>query len=405
MAGEPLSIDLLIGKAQATIKQCEVIEKSRVRVSWSDSSGDSIYPMMLLRDCCPCEKCFSPSVNSRLTLFEQLLAAASSVANISSQPESLCIDWEDGHKSVYEAEWLYRRRLERAATEDRLLKMYCEVQETPWTITKPEEIKTGRYDDILRDPAKIVEFTETLIRDGAYVIKDAPPRHCLVEFLREIKAKHQSTHYSDGEWVIKNIPTSKDLPNSSKKLELHIDMPYLVKPQQLQLLHCLVQSADGGENKLSDALKAALLLKKENPEYYRVLSSVEVDFQFIKRYRGSHDWFICNRAPIIQEDPRTGLPSLCRFAAEVRCSSFNQPVEVIESWYEAFRHYWSILEQHSILIKSSPGDILAFNNGRVMHAREAFNQQQERQLEGIYADWDYLMSAWRVAKCELNRRV
>lgn len=39
-----------------------------------------------------------------------------------------------------------------------------------------------------------------------------------------------------------------------------------------------------------------------------------------------------------------------------------------------------------------------------MHAREAFNSQQERQLEGVYAEWDYLMSAWRSAKVKLNRQ-
>ena len=49
------------------------------------------------------------------------------------------------------------------------------------------------------------------------------------------------------------------------------------------------------------------------------------------------------------------------------------------------------------------GDIVAFNNGRVMHAREAFNSQQERQLEGVYAEWDYLMSAWRLAKSKLQQ--
>ena len=68
----------------------------------------------------------------------------------------------------------------------------------------------------------------------------------------------------------------------------------------MQLLHCLVQAADGGENKLSDALKAACILKQEKPEYYKLLSTIEVDYQFIKTYKGSHHWFICNRAPVIQ---------------------------------------------------------------------------------------------------------
>ena len=50
------------------------------------------------------------------------------------------------------------------------------------------------------------------------------------------------------------------------------------------------------------------------------------------------------------------------------------------------------------------GDILVFNNGRVMHAREAFDTRQARELEGVYADWDYLLSAWRVAKVRMNQQ-
>lgn len=65
------------------------------------------------------------------------------------------------------------------------------------------------------------------------MIKGSPKRHCLVEFLDTIGAKHQGTHYGAGEWSIVSNPQSKDLPNSSKKLELHIDMPYLAKPQQV----------------------------------------------------------------------------------------------------------------------------------------------------------------------------
>lgn len=55
--------------------------------------------------------------------------------------------------------------------------------------------------------------------------------------MQGIGAKAQSTHYGDQDWTIKNNPNSKDLPNSSKKLELHIDMPYLEKPQQVRRIY------------------------------------------------------------------------------------------------------------------------------------------------------------------------
>jgi len=68
---------------------------------------------------------------------------------------------------------------------------------------------------------------------------------------------------------------------------------------------------------------------------------------------GGHVTFVSFR-----EDPKTGLPTLCRFAAEVRCSSFNQPPEVIERWYAAFRVYWQLLQDNAIIFKSKPGKTL-----------------------------------------------
>lgn len=83
-------------------------------------------------------------------------------------------------------------------------------------------------------------MTEVLIKNGLFIIEGAPDRPCLPEFMREIKGMHASTHYGDENWFIANKPGSKDLPNSSKKLELHIDMPYLTNPCQVYTQHNLL---------------------------------------------------------------------------------------------------------------------------------------------------------------------
>jgi len=72
-----------------------------------------------------------------------------------------------------------------------------------------------------------------MIRDGIYLITDAPQGDVLEAFLKDIGAIHSATHYGAGVWRVRNDPTTKALPNSSKKLELHIDMPYLTKPAQV----------------------------------------------------------------------------------------------------------------------------------------------------------------------------
>lgn len=44
------------------------------------------------------------------------------------------------------------------------------------------------------------------------------------------------------------------------------------------------------------------------------------------------------------------------------------------------------------------GDMVAFDNRRVMHARESYDARQERELEGFYGDWDSIRSGIRLAR-------
>ena len=50
----------------------------------------------------------------------------------------------------------------------------------------------------------------------------------------------------------------------------------------------------------------------------------------------------------------------------------------------------------------STGDIVVFDNRRVMHAREAFNASQRRELESWYSEWDPIYSGIRLARITKN---
>ena len=77
---------------------------------------------------------------------------------------------------------------------------------------------------------------ETLITNGIFLVEKAPNRDCIVEFLHLVGATYSATHYGGSNWHIRSNPDSKDLPTSGKKLELHIDMPYLTKPCQVSTI-------------------------------------------------------------------------------------------------------------------------------------------------------------------------
>ena len=82
-------LDALLGANGATLKAAQIAEGSRVSVVWSDGSK-SLYPMLMLRDCCPCEKCFSPTVNSRIILFEHIIGSSCSVNTLNVQVTVMC---------------------------------------------------------------------------------------------------------------------------------------------------------------------------------------------------------------------------------------------------------------------------------------------------------------------------
>ena len=49
------------------------------------------------------------------------------------------------------------------------------------------------------------------------------------------------------------------------------------------------------------------------------------------------------------------------------------------------------------------GDTIAFDNRRVMHAREAYDPSQRRELEGWYTEWDPIYSGIRLARVRKNQ--
>ena len=54
--------------------------------------------------------------------------------------------------------------------------------------------------------------------------------------------------------------------------------------------------------------------------------------------------------------------------------------------------------------KMVPGDMITFNNSRVLHGRSAFavTGQGSRFLIGIYMDWDMMYSRMRVLAKKFN---
>lgn len=84
--------------------------------------------------------------------------------------------------------------------------------------------------------------------------------------------------YSE-EFSVKSRPGAKNYSYLSEPLPLHTDLPYYEYKPSVTILHTLEQSqSKGGWNALVDGFHVANLLKKANPEYFKILSETLVDW-------------------------------------------------------------------------------------------------------------------------------
>ena len=59
-------------------------------------------------------------------------------------------------------------------------------------------------------------------------------------------------------------------------------------------------------------------------------------------------------------------------------------------------------DENNLRYKMEPGDILAFDNIRLLHGRNSFDPLSSRYVEGIYIDWDEVYSTLRTLRRKLG---
>jgi gamma-butyrobetaine dioxygenase len=102
------------------------------------------------------------------------------------------------------------------------------------------------------------------------------------------------------EFIVQAKPGTTNVAYLSTHLQLHTDLPYYDYKPGVNLLHCLVQSESaGGENLLANAFHVANVLKITWPDYFKLLSTVLVNWSDVGEEDGNKFHSIY-RAPIIR---------------------------------------------------------------------------------------------------------
>jgi len=206
-----------------------------------------------------------------------------------------------------------------------------------------------------------------------------------------------AAHYFDGrnangiEVDVRIEPDPANLAFTGLRIGMHTDNPYRDPVPGLQLLHCLVNESDGGENQLCDGFAVADRIRRDHPGAFELLTRHPVRFRFVER--GAAD--LEASVPLIELDARGDISAVRYNSRSVQ--AFDLAPEVLADFYDAYRLFGEALHDPAVLIefRLEPGQLVVFDNQRVLHGRTGFGEGR-RHLQGCYADKDSLRSRIRV---------
>uniref|UniRef100_A0A8C5CCB9 Butyrobetaine (gamma), 2-oxoglutarate dioxygenase (gamma-butyrobetaine hydroxylase) 1 n=1 Tax=Gadus morhua TaxID=8049 RepID=A0A8C5CCB9_GADMO len=337
-------------------------EERLLEVVWGDGER-SLYPYTWLRDNCQCPACTLQSARARSLLFSQLDVHTGLQEVRLAGDNQVSILWPDHHVSRFELQWLRRRCFSPAARQ---------------------------------------AMQEELFING----------HCV-----SVKPLHSGSRVHSGHWEVTKLmgalgPTwqvqdkamAVNVAYTAGDLSLHTDYPALHHPPGVQFLHCIQQAELGGESQVVDGFHMAEVLRREDPQAFRTLSSLRVDFSDMGE--DYCDFRVHSKNHIIDVDCE-GQVSRINYNNATRDSVLDLPLEQVQEFYRALKAYVDIMNRPTNVVtyRMEPGDIVTFDNWRLLHGRQSYTSSSEkrRHLEGAYLDWDEVMSRLRILRHAVGR--
>ncbi|KAH8245818.1 hypothetical protein KR038_000061 [Drosophila bunnanda] len=359
---------------------------------------DMQFPDIWLRDNCRCPECYLPQTLSRLPQLWNNLDTSVHVLrqSVDLQQQVLYIDWSDGHASQYPYDWL-RERDFSAANRERYLRESYRPEQQLWSGQDFEAIRrTFYFQDLVTSDLALQQWLHHLAVHGVALVREAPLEMDVLRRLANRVGFMRRTTYGE-EFSVRAQPGASNYAYLAAPLPLHTDMPYFEYLPGVTMLHTLEQSASpGGVNLLADAFYVADIMRDRHPEQFRVLCQTPVDWAD-KGHDGDLHFHNIWRAPVINLDSE-GRYVRINHSIPQRDSHFSVPLEQVRPWYEAMATFVRLAHEHSCSFKTTPGDVLTFDNLRLVHGRTGYDDTDRnvRHILGAFIDWDIAYSRLRV---------
>ena len=372
-----------------------------IEVQWDDQTSCK-FPHLFLRDNCQCPLCFHASSQQRLLDVVNTVDVDIRASDVrhNTVDDVVLIRWPDNHESMLEGDWLRDRLFPKSWREAKPYTLYG-IEQKPWSsYTMKKNLPFVEWEDLMSSDEALLTYLENLFVYGLSILRNAPRESGVLNQLpqRASLGYLKKTHYGEV-FTVKSKPQPNNLAYTAEALPLHVDLPFLDYQPDFQCLHCIEQSEGegSGTSTLTDGFYAAEKLRHTDPLYFDTLTKVNFKFNDIGTDEFGEFDMQCER-PIIGLDSFGGLESIS-LNNHVRSSFINAPYEGIMDIYKAYYALTKHINSEVMEYKMSPGDIVCFNNKRVMHGRRSFDARTTtRWLEGMYMDADEVRSKYRTTR-------
>jgi gamma-butyrobetaine dioxygenase len=188
---------------------------------------------------------------------------------------------------------------------------------------------------------------------------------------------------------------------------------YFNHPPRFQILHCIRNRVQGGASYFVDALHSAQALRDTDPASFQLLADTPVAFHYVND--GHHLHF---EHPTIELAPRSD--AACEVAHVNYSPPFQAPLPLgtPAAFYPAFTRFTGLLDAPARRFEHllREGEVVVFDNRRVLHARTAFRDLDEgdaqrgdaegettnRWLKGCYIEADAVFDRGRMLRAKLD---
>lgn len=364
-------------------------DKRKLFVYWADGHR-STFHYIWLRDNCYCSACGDPRHGEKRFRLVDVSLDIKPLSVSWYSGNTLEISWKlDSHKSVYDARWL--RSHCYSAKERR----HRQQQPILWDSQIVASLPQIAYEKVQTGDVGRLQLLKHLRDYGICFVRNVPTQKGELESFAQSFGSLLETNYGRVfEIVVDRDSSQKSVANSQIDLIPHTDDAYQYAPPGIIFFHCLMANNDGGgKSTFVDGFQIAEVLRQEDSEAFELLCRYEVSYQ--KHYSDRLD--MQYRSPVFCLDSDGNLK-------DVRISNLfpaplDLPEAIVEPFYAAYRQLMQLYTNPNYCLKLGlqPGDLVMFDNHRVLHGRTAIGRQnQYRHLRYCSVDRDYFHSQQRL---------